>query len=511
MKPNLILALLPLTTLSLRADLDLDGDGLSDVWAAHYAAQDLDPASDHDQDGCSNLDESLAGTDPFSAASKLTLQLPSSITNPLTVSWPSITGKSYQLSSSSNLQDWVPSGAPLTGNGSLLSTLVVPSPSRQFWRLVVSDLDTDRDGLTAYEETLLGYSDNDSYSSQSSAGSDFASALNLFGSPGIFIFQGQSVPGTPPSLAESSRFLQQATMGSTYSVIEGVSATGIPAWIESQLNIPATSHVTTNNALSQSFIDEEINETLFTSPYIWTWWETAINAPDVLRQRVAFALSEILVIAQSTELLLEHYWGIATYYDILVNNAFGNYRDLLYEVSTNPAMGHYLSHVKNRPTDPANNLFPDENYAREVMQLFSIGLYELNQDGSRKKDAMGRDIPTYDNTDITNFAKVFTGLTYNPQPPNNGTPYDGDPDDWAAIDSEELYLDATSLWMGIEMAQYEPMHETGVKTLLNGATTNGTLQQDLDAAIDNLFHHLQMNLCLLQVPLRIYPRVIIRL
>ena len=203
---------------------------------------------------------------------------------------------------------------------------------------------------------------------------------------------------------------------------------------------------------------------------------------------MAFALSEIFVVAQTTDELGDFHWGIATYYDILVNNAFGNYRDLLYQISTNPAMGHYLSHVKNRPTDPVENIFPDENYAREVMQLFSIGLFELNQDGSRRKDSFGNDIPTYDNTDITNFAKVFTGLTYNPENPNNGTPYYNDLE-FDVIDSEERYLAALSEWMGIEMAQYEPMHESGPKTLLNGTTTNGTLQQDLDTAIDNHFNH----------------------
>lgn len=203
---------------------------------------------------------------------------------------------------------------------------------------------------------------------------------------------------------------------------------------------------------------------------------------------MAFALSKIFVIAQTTDELEDFNWGVATFYDILVDNAFGNFLDLLLEVSTNPAMGHFLSHVKNRPTDRANNIFPDENYAREVMQLFSIGLYELHQDGSRKKDAKGNDIPTYDNEDITNFAKVFTGFTYNPLNPDNGTPYyfDGP---YEPVSSIEDYLEADEAWMGIEMARYEPMHKMGPKFLLNGEKTNGNIRTDLNAAIDNLFHH----------------------
>ncbi|MEM9282367.1 MAG: DUF1800 family protein [Verrucomicrobiota bacterium] len=478
-----------LLTLPLQAQLDLDGDTMSDIWAQLYRAQSPRPGDDDDQDGRSNHEESIAGTNPFSSSSCLELQLPTRVTTPLILSWRSITGKAYQLRSSSNLRTWTHIGSPVIGDGTTQTITVTPSQQGDFWSLAVSDIDQDRDGLTAYEERLLGYADNSPHSSAPVSGTDFTAALANFGSPAAFTFRGQSATGTPPTLAESSRFLQQATMGSSYATIQAVAASGIPAWIESQFLIPPTSHVATNNALSQSYFAADINETLTTSPYIWTWWDTAIGAPDLLRQRVAFALSEIFVVAETTELLQDNYWGIATYYDILVNNAFGNYRDLLYQISTNPAMGHFLSHVKNRPTDATNNIFPDENYAREIMQLFSIGLYELNQDGSRKKDAMGRDIPTYDNTDITNFARVFTGLTYNPRPPTNGSPYDGDAVNWAPITSAELYLDASDLWMATEMAQYEAMHETGSKNLLNGAITSGTLQQDLDAAIDNLFNH----------------------
>ncbi|MEM1083529.1 MAG: DUF1800 domain-containing protein [Verrucomicrobiota bacterium] len=482
------LLILGLSTAPLAAELDLDGDGTSDVWSALYGATDLVPTGDEDGDGCTNFEESVAGTDPFSAASKLVLNLPPTITSALNLSWPSVSGKSYQLMVSDDLASWSADGAPVIGNGGTMSVAVSAGQARRFWSLVVSDIDGDLDGLSRYEEQLLGFSDSGPTSHGSTGSSDFAAAVELFGSPGSFVLSGTSVMGSPPSLAESSRFLQQATMGATFATIEGVAGNGIPAWIETQFAIPATSHVVTNNALALSEIDEETGDLFTYSLYHWTWWNTALYAPDHLRQRVAFALSEIFVISQTTDELQDFYWGIATYYDILVNNAFGNYRDLLYAVSTNPAMGHYLSHVKNRPTDLAGNVFPDENYAREVMQLFSIGLFELNQDGSRKKDANNEDIPTYGNSDITEFARVFTGLTYNPVDPNNGTPYFNE-FEFFTISNEEEYLGAQAEWMGIEMAGYEPMHEAGPKTLLGGQVTDGNLQQDLDAAIDNLFNH----------------------
>lgn len=288
------------------------------------------------------------------------------------------------------------------------------------------------------------------------------------------------------SLVDAARFAQQATMGADYETIEDISEKGFSAWIDEQIALPPTFHVPRNNQLAVAV--QEMGESFPYSDYIWTWWDVNLTGQDLLRQRVAFALSEIFVIGQTTDELEDYFWGIATFYDILVDEAFGNYRDLLNRVTTNPAMGHYLSHVKNRPADPVNNIFPDENYAREVMQLFSIGLYELNLDGTRKKNGANEDIPTYDNSNITEFARVFTGLTYNPQNPNNGTPYYGEPDQ-GPIASVEDYLEADDSWMGIEMAKYQPMHEGGVKQLLNGQSTNGNVQQDLDAAIDNLFHH----------------------
>ena len=130
---------------------------------------------------------------------------------------------------------------------------------------------------------------------------------------------------------------------------------------------------------------------------------TVIDGPDQLRQRVAFALSQIMVVSEVGALRQMPY-GLASYYDLLVENAFGNFRDLLEEVTLHPAMGVYLSMLGNQKPDTERNISPDENYARELMQLFTIGLVELNVDGTLRTDAQGEEIPTYDQNIIEGFA-----------------------------------------------------------------------------------------------------------
>ncbi len=486
------LAILSIGTESLFSQgFDLDGDGLGDLWSAYYEASNLSPNNDDDGDGATNLEEEVAGTDPFDPLSVFKAELQRVGSN-WRILWIASPGKGYRVETTSSLVNWAADGPAIEDANGQTFIEFDGSGTQIFARVNVSDRDQDGDGLTAWEEAGFFLSDTDPNSNGNPGIGDYSSVLASMNSSEGYVFNGKFFPGgqsphEPLSLAESARFLQQATMGADFEMIQSVSASGIPAWIDAQIALPATSHVQRNNDLHVTVIDEENGEDFAYSDYIWTWWDVNLTAPDVLRQRVAFALSEILVVGQTTDTLEDNYWGIATYYDLLVNGAFGNYRDILYNITTNPAMGHYLSHVKNRPTDLQNNIFPDENYAREIMQLFSIGLWELNLDGSRKKDVNGNDIPTYDNSNITEFARVFTGLTYNPENPNNGTPWDSEePGSIASIDD---YLGADSAWMGIEMAQYEPMHETGPKNLLYGQSTDGTLKQDLDAAIDNLFNH----------------------
>ncbi len=481
------LLLLPVTgQMDPGMGLDLNGDGISDVWASLYQAALLAPDHDPDLDGLTTMQESGTGTHPQLNSSVLKNQL-LHLPEGLHLRHDTVVGKLYQLETSADLLEWLPAGDPFEGVGQPRDVPLPQATTQLLYRIRVYDQDRDQDGLTAYEEHLLGSSDDDATSTGASSESDYGRAFRLFSSPGVFDLNGQTVQGKLPTLAEASRFYQQAGLGATYTELEQLTQTGIPAWIDTQFSLPPTLHVPVNNQLTV-YESENGEEPFPHSPYVWTWWFVSMNAQDQLRQRVAFALSEILVISQITDELEDHNWGIATYYDLLVTHAFGNYRDLLHDVATSPAMGNYLSHAKNMPANPALNRFPDENFAREIMQLFSIGLYELEQNGTRKQDDQGNPIATYTNKDIENFANVFTGLTYNPAPPTNGTPWFGE-DDWTPILNEDDFIGADSQWMGLPMAGYDPLHTSGVKKLLRGAETNGNLEQDLTAAIDNLFQH----------------------
>ncbi|SPJ29285.1 DUF1800 family protein [Falsiruegeria mediterranea] len=229
------------------------------------------------------------------------------------------------------------------------------------------------------------------------------------------------------TLDSTSRFLMQATLGADQKLLETVSNQGIEPWLSDQLkHKPGSTRVfeKSTRAIWQDFrkrlvathgaraLDGDGNNPAL--PYKWyfhmAWWDHTLSSKDdLLRQRMAQALGEILVISDQSSLELDSI-GFASYYDLLYKHAFGSYVDLLYDVSMHPMMGIYLSHMHNQKANKRKNIHPDENYAREIMQLFSIGLFELNQDGSEKLDAKGKPIPTYDNRDIKELARVFTGL-----------------------------------------------------------------------------------------------------
>jgi uncharacterized protein (DUF1800 family) len=285
-------------------------------------------------------------------------------------------------------------------------------------------------------------------------------------------------PPEPPTVAElnaASRLAAQATFGMSYADIEGIATAGTDAWLDSQFDEPVWDHGSVvadlvsrrDNGEFDAF--EEDIEFLILFRRL-AWWHRTVTAPDVLRQRVAFALSEIFVVSDRVDTLIVVPTALSDYYDTLLENAFGNYRDLLLDVTLHPAMGLYLSHINNRRSDPANNTFPDENYAREVMQLFSIGLFELNIDGSVKLDNDGVPIPTYTNVDIREFAKIFTGLSY------GGS--------FSFFGNEQPQFLSP-------MRMFDAEHEPGSKRLLNATVvpTGQTGMQDIDAAIDNLFNH----------------------
>jgi len=213
------------------------------------------------------------------------------------------------------------------------------------------------------------------------------------------------------------RFLNQSTFGATEESYQQLRAqidndggnrlAVYEDWIDAQLGMQPTNmtdlmeSIATNNELGIATRFERIH----------TFWTLAVNSPDQLRHRLAQSLSEILVVSDDVNPILNAYLGLTTYWDMLASSGSGTYESLLGEVTRHTSMGTYLSHLQNQKEDPELGIFPDENYAREIMQLFSFGLVHLNQDGSLVLDANNAPIPTYDNDTISEMARVFTGLS----------------------------------------------------------------------------------------------------
>lgn len=283
-------------------------------------------------------------------------------------------------------------------------------------------------------------------------------------------------------LVEASRFASQSTFGMNYEGLEEIATTGRNAWLEQQFNTPpsflkpiAEDLITRQDSGEwEEFVENPFK--LRNVIHRFAWWQRTMTAPDVVRQRVAYALSQFFVVSDRVETLSINPYSLTSFYDILLRNAFGNYRDMLRDVALSPAMGLYLSHANNSRADPDRNIFPDENFAREVMQLFSIGLYELNIDGSVKSDSEGNPISTYDNDDIAEMAKVFTGLTYAGPGHYWGRNYFYHADPWV---------------FSLPMIMYDGYHEPGEKVLLNGTVVPAgqSGMDDIEVAIDNLFNH----------------------
>jgi uncharacterized protein (DUF1800 family) len=299
-------------------------------------------------------------------------------------------------------------------------------------------------------------------------------------------------PAAAPSTAQyaASRLLQQASFGPTLADIERVAQIGHAAWIDEQLALPFTPDMV---AAVQSRYDLGDAYRPGGASYNPSWvsqrfWEAAATSPDQLRRRMGFALHQIFMVSQADSNLYHHARAYAQYVDTLNRHALGNYRDLLEQIALSPAMGIYLSHMRNRPEDAASGRAPDENFAREVMQLFSIGLHELNADGSPKLNASGQPIETYSNDDVLALSKVFTGWS------------------WAFPDSELTehtfrYRSPVLSAAGdqridiLPMKAYPGLHSTSEKRLFSGKAQSVTLpagnsaQADLKLALDALFNH----------------------
>jgi uncharacterized protein (DUF1800 family) len=276
----------------------------------------------------------------------------------------------------------------------------------------------------------------------------------------------------PPTPTDAGRFLSQATFGANSALIAQVQSQGFDAFLNQQFAAPASSHL--------AFVDAAVaalpaptatpNQPNLTMTHD-AWWTHAVAGPDQLRQRVAFALHEILVVSVTTGNLGEQPYALPAYYDLLVNGAFGNFRQLLEEITLNPAMGRYLDMLRNDKANTSRTRLPNENYARELMQLFSIGLYRLNLDGSLTLDAAGFPIPTYGQDAILGTAAVCTGWTYyQAAPPYVFSP----PANWRS-----------------PMVNVASRHSLDAKTILDGVLlpANQSAADDLKTTLDTIFNH----------------------
>ena len=292
---------------------------------------------------------------------------------------------------------------------------------------------------------------------------------------------GDSVPPPPlttPSSAktvsftrqEASRFLGRATFGPNMAAIDALTASNSDAWFKAQFSKPQTLH--------RKYIDSMLaaeaagGEKTRYPQFYESFWQQGIRGEDQLRQRMAFALSEIFVISIQNEELVARPRGVASYYDMLGQHAFGNFRDLLEGVALHPMMGLYLSHLHNQKETATRT--PDENFAREVMQLFTIGLYQLNADGSLKLSG-GKPIDTYSHDDVAGLAKVMTGWGW-AGPDRNWMRFNGG------------VIDADRDWQ--PMQNYPDFHSTAEKRFLGQAISGATSgEADLKLALDTLFNH----------------------
>lgn len=608
MKPNLYAWLILLGATSPAYALDSNNNQQSDVWEQFYQALSLPLNGDADGDGWTNAAESSAGTNPLDAKAFPQTDFRIEAGFPV-ISWQGKLGKNYRLYGSDDLIAFTPLGDAMAGASALMEFTLPAASGSEFFRIQISDTDSDGDGLNDWEEHTLGfdpkkarterYSQTDSqyvatalsavsYITAStyddtcserwpdpavlvlrrsggmkaltvnfslsgaavrnvdyqasisgntarfelgqrevaieivpiadSAHGEPAESITLTALAGSGYTLGSATtasvillnetPTSGPSAKSAARFLIQASFGPDQDSaadadqipenVEELMAMGYEAWINDQLTRPVGTlrpMVQWQNAQpgsAQIYNDRKQN----------AWWgramglpklrpdATTTQLPDPLRQRVAFALSQIFVISDRMEDLGVDPEGMAAYYDMLLGHSFGNFENLLREVSIHPCMGIYLSHLGNRKADAVAHTFPDENYAREVMQLFSIGLWMLQPDGTRvlsNGTSLGpggeiipqnQPVPTYDNSTITQFARVFTGLAFGGTNENFG-----------------LYpRDFT-----VPMKGWDAEHDLAPKNLLRGTTTpqrvaspgnTGTATMaDVNAAISNLFNH----------------------
>lgn len=262
---------------------------------------------------------------------------------------------------------------------------------------------------------------------------------------------------------QASRFLAQSTMGATRAMVDTVVSRGFEGWLTDQFALPrATSHWDWLNANGYNVAANINSETGFDS----TLWRQMIVEPDQLRQRAGMALLDMLVVGIGGVNLNWKQFATAAYVDVLMDNAFGNYRALLDAITTNAAMGSFLTFLGNRKANATTGAQPDENYARELMQLFTLGLYQLNMDGSVKMNGT-TPLETYGPADVSGLARVFTGLSL-------ATTVSTTPDRYR----QPMIMNAA-------------LNETGTASFLGTSTSGGGLAA-IKVALDTIFAHANM-------------------
>jgi uncharacterized protein (DUF1800 family) len=264
------------------------------------------------------------------------------------------------------------------------------------------------------------------------------------------------------TIPAAARVLDQATFGPTITDIQHVQQIGIDAWITEQFNTADTPLAAIPTPLPAVCLSANTPINCEESE----WWQTVLTGNDQLRQRVAFALSELFVISSDSV----NATTITYYHNTLAQDAFSNFLTILHDVSVSPGMGAYLN-MLNSAKAPAGQI-ANENYARELMQLFSLGLYELNSDGTLKLDSSNNPIPAYTQDQVQAFAKAYTGWTY-------ATSTGGVPASFP--NSTPNYL--------APMVAVESQHDATAKTLLGGTvlSVGQTAEQDLQGALNNIF------------------------
>ncbi len=274
-------------------------------------------------------------------------------------------------------------------------------------------------------------------------GSTTSSALNIQVNTGTDLV----------SATAAARFLEQSTWGPTPESIAHVQQIGFQAFLNEQFNATVSTYPAPASTDDLSFVQKH-------------FFANAVNGQDQLRQRVSSALSEKFVISG---VKIGDPSAFVLWMNMLQNDAFGNHATLIKDVTLSPAMGNYLDMANN---DGCGSCRPNENYGREVLQLFTIGLEELNPDGSQQLDGSGNPIPTYTQATVTGFANALTGWTYPTQPGKTAGFYN------------------PSYYSG-PMISFDSHHNTATKTLLDGATlpAGNNAQTDLDAAMQDIFNH----------------------